>query len=101
MMPNNPGGEAEVSEAQSRKTSTNTTTQQQKIPMQAEPQRHPEENSGEDDVIESVTDINNHLSRPDKAEGIGRSCVKDIVAQNWRIGVAHFKVEWDSGDTTW
>ena len=54
-----------------------------------------------DDVIEYVTEINNHLSRPDEAEGIGGSCVKEIVAQNWRIGVAHFKVEWDSGDTTW
>ena len=38
-----------------------------------------------DDVIESVTDINNHLSRPDKAEGLGGSFVKEIVAHNWRI----------------
>ena len=101
MMPKNPGGEAEVSEAQSRTTAKTTTIQQKYFPRHAKPTRHPEENSGEDDVIESVTKINNNLSRPDEAEGIGGSCVKEIVAHNWRIGVAHFKVEWESGDTTW
>ena len=57
--------------------------------------------SGEDDVIEPVTDINNHLSCPDEAEGISGSCVKEIVVHYWRMGVAHFKVECDSGDTNW
>ena len=52
-------------------------------------------------MTESVTEINNHLSRPDEVEGIGGSCVKEIVAHGWRIVVAHFKVEWDNGDTTW
>ena len=100
MMPKNPGGEAEVSEAQSRTTATTKTTQQQTFPRQAKPTRHTEENSVEDDVIESVTEINNHLSRPDEAEGISGTCVKEIVAHDWRIRVAHFNVEWDSGDTT-
>ena len=93
MMPKNPGGESEVREAQRRTTTTTTTNQQQKIPRQAEPTQHPEENSVEEDVIESVTDINNHLSRPDEAQGIGGYCVKEIVAHDWRVGVALFKVE--------
>ena len=61
MMPENPGEEAELSKAPSRTTSTTTTTQQQKNPRQAKPTRHPEENSVKDDVIEYVTEINNHL----------------------------------------
>ena len=90
----NPGGEKEgIAAAQSR----TTTTQQQKFHVQAEPTQHPEEN----EVIDSVKEVNDHFSRPDEAEGIGGSCVEEIIGHDWRLGVVHFKVSWSGGNTTW
>ena len=45
--------------------------------------------------------MNDHLSRPDESEGIGGSSVQEIVAHDWKLGQAHFKVQWSSGDTSW
>ena len=89
----NLGGETDVREAQSRTTAKTTITQQQKFPTQAEPTYHPEENSTEEHINESVKETNDYLSRLDEAEGIGGSCVEGIVAHDWRLRQAHFKVE--------
>ena len=53
------------------------------------------------DHVEPVKEVNYHLSRPDEMEGIGVSCVQEIVGYDWRLGQAHFKVQWSSGDTSW
>ena len=101
MMPQNPGGETGVREAQSRTTAKTKTTQQQKFPEQAEQPPILEEHLAEEQVNESIKETNDHLSRPDEAEGIGGSCVEEIVAHDWRLGQVHFKVQWSGGDTTW
>ena len=76
---------------------TPTPTTQQKFTVQAEPTPI----ADDDGPIESVREVNDHLSRPDEAEGIGGSSVQEIIAYDWRNGQAHFKVQWSSGDTTW
>ena len=101
MVSQNQGGEAGAREAQCRTTTTTQTTQQQKFQKQAEQPQIPEENSTEEQVNESIKETNDHLSRPDEAEGVGGSCVKEIVEHDWRLGQVHFKVEWSGGDTTW
>ena len=55
----------------------------------------------EDGEFDSVAEMNNRLSCPDQAEGIGGSCLTEIVAYNWRIGQVHFNVRWNSGETAW
>ena len=51
--------------------------------------------------VDCVKEINDHLSWPDEAAGIGGSCVQEIVGHDWRLGQIHFKVRWNHGDTSW
>ena len=55
----------------------------------------------EEPQIKAAKEVNNHLSRPDEAEGIGGSVVQEIVAHDWKLGQLYFKVRWSSGDTSW
>ena len=55
----------------------------------------------ENGPIESVKEVNDHLSRPDEAKGIGGSNLQEIIGHDWRNGQVHFKVDWSSGDTSW
>ena len=50
---------------------------------------------------ESVKEINDFLSCPDEAEGIGGSSVMEIIVHNQKFGGLHFKVKWSGGETTW
>ena len=91
-----PGEQEEETEVTATPTIPTPTTQQ-KIPVQAEPTLIVDDK----EPIESVREVNNHLSRPDEAEGIGGSSVEEIIAHDWRLGQAHCKVQWSSGDTSW
>ena len=51
--------------------------------------------------IESIDEINDHLSRPDEMEGIGGSLVKEILGHDFKHGVLRFKIQWNNGDTSW
>ena len=57
------------------------------------------QHSEENEVIDSVKEVNDHYSRPDEAEGIGGSSVQEIIRHDWRLGVVHFKVSWSGGNT--
>ena len=96
VVPTDPGENDE----ESIRTTPKPTTQQ-KFSLQAEPASDLEQGSMEHDQIESVKEVNDHLSRPDEMEGIGGSCVQEIVGHDWRLGQAHFKVQWSSGNTSW
>ena len=102
--PANPGGkEGSTRNTTSTMPTTNTTTtttQNQKISTAAEPTQQPEETSEEEEPIEMATEVNDHLSRPDEAEGVGGSNVVEIVSHDWKLGHLQFKVRWSSDDTT-
>ena len=67
-------------------TTTTTTTQQQKeFSEQSEPKKNHGETSEEDEPIESVKEVNDHLSRTDEVEGIRGSCVKVIIEYDWKL----------------
>jgi len=103
--PANPGGkEGSTRNTTSRMPTTNTTTTttpNQKSSTAAEPTQQPEETSVEEEPIEMATEVNDHLSRPDEAEGIGGSNVVEIVSHDWKLGHLQFKVRWSSNETTW
>ena len=48
-----------------------------------------------------MNEVNDYLSRPYESEGIGGSNVTEIVVHDWRNGQVHFKVKWNSGNTSW
>ena len=88
------------SEENNRPTRTKPT-QQQKFSEQADLRASLATTSEEETGPESVKEINDFLSRPDEAEGIGGSSVTEIITHNWKFGGLHFKVRWSSGETTW
>ena len=90
-------GEREDGTQEEATNPTPKPTKQQKFNVQAEPMPI----ADEDGPIESVKEVNDHLSRPDEAEGIGGSNVQEIIGHDWRNGQVHFKVDWSSGDTSW
>ena len=96
-----PGGNEEEINPDNRTTPKPNTKQKQKFPRPAEPTPGAGTPSEEDDHIESIKEVNDHLSRPDEAEGIGGSWVTEIIAHDWRLGQAHFKAQWNGGQTTW
>ena len=96
--PVDPGGNEEE-EHQTRPTNQQPTTQQKSSHL-TEPTPNPGADS-EEEPIEMAREINDHLSRPDEAEGIGGSTVMEIVAHEWKLGHVHFKVQWSTNQTTW
>ena len=101
--PADPGGNS-IGEDNKERTETPKPTQQQKFPKH--PTSDTQNGSFPEEIvdegpIESINEVNDHLSRPDKSSDIGGSCVKEIVAHDWRLGQPHFKVGWSSGDVTW
>ena len=95
------GLDNEVDEVGHDRTTTPKPTTQQKFSSQAEPMLNAGTDPEEDGNLESIKEINDHLSRPDEAEGIGGSCVMEIVGHDWKLGQVHFKAKWNSGQTTW
>lgn len=100
--PVNSGGNEGSTEPEglTRPTTPTPTTTQQKSSTIAEPKLKSGAPS-EEEPIEMVKEVNDYLSRPDEAEGIGGSKVMEIVKHDWKNGAAHFKVTWSSGETTW
>ena len=76
------------------------TTQQQQNLKQAESAVDDSDVFNSSCDIETVSEVNSQLSRPDEVPDVGGSCVDEIVAYDWRLGQVHFKVKWSSGDTT-
>ena len=72
----NSGGE----DRSSNRTTTPKPTQQQKNSEQAKPMRDSGTAAEEETAIQAVQEVNDHLLRPDKSEGIGGSCVQEIMA---------------------
>jgi hypothetical protein len=83
------------------RSTTTTTTTPKPTPHQNFSQQPDQEHIDLEEPTESVKEINDHLSRPDEAEGIGGSIVKEIVGHDWRIGALHLQVKWSDNSTQW
>jgi hypothetical protein len=88
--PTDQGGyDKEVDKSSGNRPTTPKPTTQKRFSEQPEPMLDLEEQ----DSIPSSKEINDEFSRPDEAEGIGGSFVKEIIGHEWKLGQVHFRVK--------